>query len=249
MLRLMLVAVFFSFATAVPSRPPAAFAAAPTEALPRSVVVKTNANLRASPSLKGNVLGIAREGTVVQLLGETERWYWVKTEAGLEAWIHKTLAVIFQAPLRPQPGEVTEPVAAGAISPSGPGAEVQAPPAAEPPVPAASAPVATEQPQGVVVSPPAPTAGPTPPLFSSPEPSPHVSVLAQFQGLSGYLIGTLLVVLLAAIGLQVRTTRQLKRTMRDVDQLIDQMARPPAQPRPRRPQPGVCSRFSEQARC
>ena len=200
---------------------PATFVSEQTEVPARPAVVKIKANLRASPSSKGDIVAVAEEGIVVQLLGETKHWYRIKTEEGIDAWIYKQLAVILQGPPRfqaePPPAESPEAAA---------GVPRQA--TVEQPGPLMSPPVQEEQPTGTVISEPAFRGDQAQPVPSPEAPPQHGRSIADFQSLSAYLIGALLVVSVAAIGLQLRAARQLKRAMREIDRLPRSPAPEPA---------------------
>lgn len=181
---------------------------------PLYAVVKAMANLRASPSMEGGILAIAREGTVIQVLGETERWYRVKTEEMAEVWIHKTLVLIQQVPLRSQPEPVRVP------SP-GPSAEAQPSPAAKQSTTPAFPPPEGEQLRPPASLQPAPSAAQNLPAQYPADRLQVDHIFAYFQSFGVYLIGALVVVLIASIGLQLRAAGQLQRAMREMDQVLD----------------------------
>lgn len=185
----------------------------------QAAVVKTKANLRASPSLEGNVLSLAREGTVVQILEGTRRWYRIKTTEGMEAWIYKTLLVIPRVSLGPQPGGADDAVPPTPEPPIGGSAEMHPLPPSEQPASLASPPVEGEHHAGMAISQPVPTPEQATLVHQPPERPQNDHTLADAQRLSGYLLLVLFLGLLVVMGLQLRTARQLRRAMRQVDQI------------------------------
>ena len=208
---------------AAESSSPAAPVSEQTGEAPRPAVVKGNAHLRAAPSMDGTILAIAKEGTVVQILEEASRWYRVKTEDGTEAWIYKNLVLVLQIPLGSLSSRATQPDAPAPAQSSETSAERQPPPAPEPPAPSATPPPEPERLPSAPVPQPAPVSEPVAPVLVRQDPpqpvepsgSPGMSPYALFQGVNAYLTGALLLVLLVTIALNLRTSRQLKRAMRE----------------------------------
>jgi uncharacterized protein YgiM (DUF1202 family) len=63
------------------------------EAGPVATTKVSLGNLRSSPSIAGAVLGLLKKGEEVELLGQEERWYFVRRADGLTAYAHENLFV------------------------------------------------------------------------------------------------------------------------------------------------------------
>ncbi|MGH8057541.1 MAG: SH3 domain-containing protein, partial [Candidatus Entotheonellia bacterium] len=208
---------------AVEGNSPAVPVVEQTGEAPRPAVVKGNANLRAAPSMEGNILAIAKEGTVVQILEEASRWYRVKTDDGTEAWIYKALVLVLQMPAGSLSSRAPQPVAPTPTQPPGASAERQPPPAPEQTTPSTTPPLEQERPPSSPVPQATPVSEPVPPVRLRQDPpqpvqpsgSASVNRYVLFQGVNGYLTGALVLVLLVTIALNLRTSRQLKRAMRE----------------------------------
>jgi SH3-like domain-containing protein len=87
---------------------PAPDVSEPTIGAIRRGTVSLMSNLRASPSIQSAIVAIAKEGTSVDILVETERWLRVRNDDGVEAWIYKPLVVIERA-LSKHPGATPSP--------------------------------------------------------------------------------------------------------------------------------------------
>jgi SH3-like domain-containing protein len=182
----------------------------------RRGVVTLVSNLRASPSMHSEIVAVAKEGTRVQILLESGRWLHVRSEEGVEAWIYKPLVLIDQesikgpsgTPEAPVPSDITHTALAVAGTPEV-FVEFQA---ASPP----------EEPES--------DASPAAPI-DEPEVLPRVTWVAWFldtwfshlPGPAVYAIIALGLLLLLSITLQLRSSRQLRRTLQDMGQILDIM--------------------------
>jgi SH3-like domain-containing protein len=181
---------------------------------PRGGIVTLRANLRASPSMHSEIVAVAKEGTRVQILLESGRWLHVRSEDGVEAWIHKTLVLIDQesikgpigTPEAPAPSEIAESASAVAVTPEV-FVEFQA---ASPP----------EEPDSA--------ASPAAPIDEL-EVLPQVTWVAWFldtwlshlRGPAVYVTIALGLLLVLSVTLQLRSSRQLRRTLQDMGQILD----------------------------
>jgi hypothetical protein len=173
--------------------------------------------------MQGEVVATAKQGTPVEIVGEKGGWYRVKTEQGLEAWIYKPLLVL-EPEVVPEADDQKPPAEPPAVSaqpndsealPSPPesplaSADVPSPESEQLPQPALAQPLLSP---GTLV--PTPVPGKERPLDM---------IFGSFHGVSaygGYVIAGLVVVVILSIGLQLRAARQLKRAMREVEQIID----------------------------
>jgi hypothetical protein len=180
----------------------------------RRGIITLLANLRASPSMHGEIVAVAKEGTRVQILLESGRWFHVRSEEGVEAWIYKPLVLIDQesikdlsgTPEAPAPSDLAEPASAVAATPEV-FVEFQA---ASPP----------EEPES--------DASPAAPI-DEPEVLPRVAWVAWFldtwlshpRGPGVYVIIALGLLLVLSITLQLRSSRQLRRTLQGMGQILD----------------------------
>jgi SH3-like domain-containing protein len=187
---------------------------------PKRGSVTTIANLRSAPSMQSEVVSIIKDGMPVEILTETGRWYRVKTEEGLEAWIGKSL-VIIDPTLRKMPSLVS-----GTAVP----AEMQAleeSPAPAPVMADASAETTTPRSEDTTDQ---QDAGAS---LGLPEEAPPISLKeAEFtwsidsmfpyvQGLEAYVIPALVIALILAISFQLKAARQLRRAMQEMGQILD----------------------------
>jgi hypothetical protein len=197
----------------------------PTVQSPSSLrrgLVTTPANLRALPSIQGEVIAIAKERSSLEILEESGRWYRVRTDDGLEAWIGKTLLQIITPPSE-VPTKVLDTVTDSEDSPlrealpSLPTAIDLAPTAAEPqPLPSLTP---WERQEALI--PFAPT-GTSLSDFDNGSIRRFVDTLSQYlERIEGFLLPTLAVVLVLAIILQLRAARQLRRAMREMGMILD----------------------------
>jgi Bacterial SH3 domain len=180
----------------------------------RRGVVTLLSNLRASPSMHSEVVAVAKERTQVQILLETGRWFHVRTEEGVEAWIYKPLVLIDQESIKgpsgtpkvPAPSDSTETAFPAPATPEV-FVEVQATSTAEEPESDAS---------------------PAAPI-DEPDVLPQVTRavwfldtwLSHLRGPMAYVITALCLMLVLSITLQLRSARQLRRTLQDMAQILD----------------------------
>jgi len=182
-------------------------------ALLRHGTVATNSRLRSSPSIQGEVVGIAKQGTQVEILMEADNWFRVRSRTGLEAWIYKPLVYI--DPELPRgtsapPAWVVQPDIAELLfaSPSGRQGFAESteensqhlPDPGAPPVEAIEAPASP--PQSVAWG-------------------RLIDLMPTFMYSSGtYVIGALIVALLLSMALQMRGAKQLRRAMQEIGQIL-----------------------------
>jgi hypothetical protein len=180
-----------------------------------------SANLRAFPSMQSDVVGIAKQGTLVEILAESGRWYRVRIEGGAEAWVGKSLVAIDSSPRKPLKA------APASVIPQDTPPLVDAPPPIS--IIAGDAPVTGDDPlsplppgevdETAIVS-PAPEA---PSLSSAEEEFPPWSIdilLMYAASLEIYLIPSLIAMLVLAMILQLRASRQLRRAMHEVGLIL-----------------------------
>jgi SH3-like domain-containing protein len=181
--------------------------------LRRGIITRLS-NLRASPSLHSEIVAVAKEGTRVQILLESGRWFRVRNEEGVEAWINKRLVLIDRGSIKdpsgtPEaavPSDIAETTSAVAATP-----EVFVEfHAARPP----------EEPES--------GASPAAPI-DEPEVLPQVTWVAWFletwlshlRGPAVYVSIALGLLLVLSVTLQLRSSRQLRRTLQDMGQILD----------------------------
>ncbi len=194
---------------------------------PRRATLKISSNLRGSPSMQGEVVATAKHGTPVEIVGETGRWYRVKTEQGLEAWIYKPLVV-------PEADEQRLPAEPPAAStrpndtedlpspPERPVASADVPSPPERPLASADGPLSEgEQLANPALSQPLLSPGALLPTPLPDEGLQFDAIFAFFHAAGGYIIAGLVVVVILSIGLQLRAARQLKRAMREMEQIVE----------------------------
>jgi SH3 domain-containing protein len=201
-------------------------------AMARGIITLTS-NLRDAPSMKSGVVGVAKERTTVDILGQTEHWYHIRTPEGLEAWIYKPL--VFVEPVAAPQTQTTE-VSRPEISPPTEIQDVQDTSTPEPEdISESTQPVAPEGDQqqssdtptwpASSLAPAEPLArpsAPTAPKAVSNKPSVALQpVFEPFRGLVGYLLAVLVVVVMVSIGLQWRAARQLRRATSEMGQILD----------------------------
>ena len=214
-----------------------------TEQVPGSLrrgTVTLISNLRSSPSMHGEIVAVAKEGARVLILQESGRWLQVRDEEGVEAWIYKPLVLIEQerarslsgTPMAMKPSDRTNIASAVAATPD---VLVESPVAPAFPDVLVESPVAPAFPD-VLVESPAET------ILEGPESAAPSSVpigdvhvlprmtwpvwdsdtwLSHLQGRAAYVIIALIIVLVLAIGLQLRAARQLRRATQEVGQIFD----------------------------
>jgi SH3 domain-containing protein len=189
-------------------------AAERTEGMPRYGIVTKMSNLRASPSMEGAVVAIAKNGTPVEILIENERWYHVRNKEGLEAWIYKSLVLV-----EPEPPDSATPTSTASTPPHSP--EVPLASDAQPETAADSSPQTIQVPQDSDVLPFLAVDESTRPPEATASRGVMEAILPYVPGLSGYVIIGLVVVLVLSIALQLRASRQLSRAMREMGQILD----------------------------
>ncbi len=184
---------------------------------PRHGLVAAMSNLRASPSTQSEVVAVAKVGMPVEILTETERWYRVKSEEGLQAWIHKSLVRIEPAPpkmLPTMPETAVQPdVKERSSAPTVIAQASTTPDESQPEHPADA------QNLGFPFS----VFGDTPliPVESTGVSWSIDAILAHVQGLSIYVIPALVLLLILSLTLQLRAARQLRQAMQELGEIFD----------------------------
>jgi SH3-like domain-containing protein len=182
---------------------------------PRRGIVTLMANLRASPSTQsGEIVTVVKEGALVEILAESERWYRVRTDDGVEAWIGKRLVLLQREPLkepRARPAAVVQPDIIENPVASAPKLDVIAESRSE----------NTPEQQGLAASSAAPLEE-----HHVPPDMPEIgwfldAILPHVQALGAYFIIALAIVLVLSIALQLRASRQLRRAMQEMAQIVD----------------------------
>ena len=179
----------------------------------RHGIVTTKSKLRAFPSMQSEVIGIAKEGSQVQILMETESWYHVRVLSSMDAWIYRSLVHIESEPLKAASNPPIE------IAPSDL-TELLFASAAKVNVSINSAPGNSSGLLGLDAS--AAT------LIDEASFPPETFVRGWFikmilppiRSPGAYVIGALIIVLLLAIILQLRGARQLGRAMQEIGQIL-----------------------------
>jgi hypothetical protein len=182
----------------------------------RRGIVTIISNLRTSPSMHSEIVGVAKEGTRVMILLESGRWFQVRSEEGVEAWIYKPLVSIEQEPRQ---------------SPSGtPGAVASSDRTESASAAAATPDVLVESPtENTLEGPGSDTssAAPIAELHIRPQMAWTTWVsatwLSHLQGRAAYIIIALIMVLALSIAFQVRAARHLRRAMQEVGQILDML--------------------------
>jgi SH3-like domain-containing protein len=186
----------------------------PATGAPRRGILTLMSNLRTSPSTRSEIVAIAKEGTLVEILAQTERWYRVRRDDGVEAWIYKPLVHIEREPSK-------EPSAAPAALAQPDTRELSSGSAANSDIFAEARPANAAEQHGSVASP----AAPVDEQHVSPEATGTGwfidAILPAVQGLEAYIIIALVVVLVLSIALQLRAAGQLRRAMREMGQILD----------------------------
>jgi SH3-like domain-containing protein len=193
---------------------PASNVSEPTVGAIRRGIVTLMSNLRASPSIQSEIVAIAKEGTHVDILVETERWFRVRNDDGVEAWIYKPLVVI-ERELLTHPSATPPPLVPSDSKGVRAEAAVKSEVFAE-----SRADNAPEQLSSV-----APPATPFQERHISSE-TPGTAwfidtIRLHVQGLGTYIIVALGAVLVLSIAFQLRAARQLRRAMLEMGQILD----------------------------
>jgi hypothetical protein len=187
---------------------------------PKRGSVTTMANLRSGPSMQSEVVSTIRDGMPVEILTETGRWYRIKTEEGLEAWIGKSLVLVEATP-RKKPSPVSGTTVPPEIQPIGER------PSPAPAIAEASTETTTlhseettnQQEAGASLELPEEA-----PLIALKEPEFKWSIdgiSPYMQELEVYVIPTLVIVLILAISFQLKAARQLRRAMQEIGLILD----------------------------
>lgn len=179
-------------------------------------VILLRANLREGPSMHSEVVAVAKEGDQVDVLEVSGPWVRIKTEAGGEAWVYKSLLRLEQVPPEPAP---RAPPAESSSSPASPGDPIDAPALIPYPLPASEAPALPGE---------LPFLAQPLDVAESRAPTSIAAVLAwgeligaHIQAVSGYLLAGLAGVLIISIALQLRAARQLRRTMHEMSHILE----------------------------
>jgi SH3-like domain-containing protein len=180
----------------------------------RHGIITIMSNLRTSPSVQSEVVAIAKEGALVEILLETERWYRVRSEAGVEAWIYKSLVRVER-----EPSNAARETPVGIVQPDM--TELLLTPAATPNVSIESGLEITPELQGSGDS----SAAPIDEAHVPPERTRTgwflEVVLSPVHGPAAYVILTLVIALALSIAMQLRSARQLRRAMHEIGQILD----------------------------
>jgi SH3-like domain-containing protein len=183
-----------------------------TGALRRGIVT-TNSRLRTSPSMQSEVVAIAKQGTQVEILMDTDSWLHVRSSDDIEAWIYKrlvhiegeTLQVASAPPSGIEQPDITELLFASAARPN---ASMESTAENSPELLGSGASSATAI-EAAPIS--AETIIPdwlidlTLPYLYSP---------------GAYVISALIVALVLSITLQLRGVKQLRRAMQEIGQIL-----------------------------
>jgi hypothetical protein len=208
------------YAVAETTDPPRPIPLEHVTGFPKRGSVTTMANLRSSPSMQSEVVSIIKDGMSVEILAETGRWYRVKTEEGLEAWIGKSLVLV-----EPTPRKMPSPVSGTAVQPEM--QDIEESPSPAPVMGDASAQTSTLRSED---TPDQQNAGVS---LGLPEEAPPISLKgAEFnwsidgifpyvQGLEAYVIPALVIVLILASSFQLKAARQLRRAMQEMGLILD----------------------------
>ena len=180
----------------------------------RRGIVTIISKLRASPSMHSEIVAIAKEGMRVKILLESGRWFQVRSEEGVEAWIYKPLVLIEQEPIQSPsetpaavaPSDLTETASAAATTPD----------------------ILVESPTENTLEGPgsdASSAVPIGELYLLPQMTWMAWVsdtwLSHLRGRAAYIIIALVMVLVLSIALQLRAARQLRQAMQEVGQILN----------------------------
>lgn len=203
--------------TTAPSRP---FPSEDVPGFPKHGSVTTVANLRSAPSIQSEVVSVINDGTPVEILTETGRWYRVKTAGGIEAWIGKSLVTV-----EPTPRQMPSAVSGTAVQPEMQMLEGSSSPAH----------VTADASAGLTIAHSQATAGQSEAgasLGLPEEVAPIFLEEAEFKWtiermfpymrrLEPYIIPTLGAVLILAISFQLKAARQLRRAMQEMGLILD----------------------------
>lgn len=179
-------------------------------------VIRATAKLRDIPSMQSEVVGVAKEGAQVGVLEASGPWVRVRTEAGVEAWVYKSLLRLEQVPPEPAP---RAPPAESSSSPASLGDPADPPALIPYPFPAAEAPARRGEPS--LLAQPVGVAE-----WGAPTPIAAVFAWCELIGahihaVGGYLLAGLAGILTISIALQLRAARQLRRTMHEMSHILE----------------------------
>jgi uncharacterized protein YgiM (DUF1202 family) len=201
-------------ALAETSAVPLSTAPQPATGALRHGIVTAISNLRTAPSMQSEVVAIAAEGTPVEILRETERWFHVKNATGLEAWVHKSLVRV-----APEPSNAARQTPVGIVQPDM--AELLSASAAMPNVSVESDSEITPERQGSGDS----SAASSDQAHVSPETTKArwflEVILSHVHGPAAYVILTLVITLALSMALQRRSARQLRWAIQEIGQILD----------------------------
>jgi SH3-like domain-containing protein len=189
---------------------------------PKRGSVTTMANLRSSPSMQSEIVSIIKDGMPIEILMESGRWYRVKTEEGIEAWIGKSLVFV-----EPTARKMPSPVSGTPVQPEV--QEVEGSPSPAPVMADASAEMTPPRPeaedtadhQDAGFSQELSEEAPPPSLKGAELNWSIEGIFPYVQGLEAYVIPALVVVLLLAISFQLKAARQLRRAMQEMGLILD----------------------------
>jgi SH3-like domain-containing protein len=180
----------------------------------RRGIVTIISKLRASPSMHSEIVAVAKEGTRVKILLESGRWFQVRSEEGVEAWIYKPLVLIEQEPIQ-SPSETPAAVALADLTETASAA-------------ATTSDILVESPTENTLEGPgsdASSAVPIGELYLLPQMAWMAWVsdtwLSHLRGRAAYIIIALVMVLVLSIALQLRAARQLRQAMQEVGQILN----------------------------
>jgi SH3-like domain-containing protein len=181
--------------------------------LRRGIVTRIS-KLRASPSMHSEIVAVAKEGTRVKILLESGRWFQVRSEEGVEAWIYKPLVLIEQEPIQ-SPSETPAAVALSDLTETASAA-------------ATTSDILVESPTENTLEGPgsdASSAVPIRELYLLPQITWMAWVsdtwLSHLRGRAAYIIIALVMVLVLSIARQLRAARQLRQAMQEVGQILN----------------------------
>jgi hypothetical protein len=180
----------------------------------REGTVAVSANLRASPSMHSEIVAVAKEGERVKILLESRRWLQVRSEKGVEAWIHMTL-------VRIEPEAVQSPDESPAIAAPSPLTEAVAATVTIPDLLLESPPESTPEESASAAA----SAGPSADLHILPHMTWPVWMRdtwrSAFEGGTASIILALIILLALSVTMHLRATRQLRRVMQEARQILD----------------------------
>jgi Bacterial SH3 domain len=165
--------------------------------------------------MQSEIVGVVKEGGQVKILLESGRWYQVRSEEGVEAWIYKPLVVVDQEPIQESSG-LPE-----ALNPLDSEDTTSAAASATPDAVVEFRLESTTDELGLDAT--------AAELVDEPHGLPQIVWTAWFMDIwrtyfrdsAAYVIIALVMVLLLSIGLQLRAARHLRRALQDMGQILD----------------------------